>query len=344
MNEMSFLIGILPGRERHVPLSRRRRSRARLLDTKPWRGDAPETWLTGVANPGEPAPVGSPFLNETAVRANGPGRYSAEIDEAWNLRPLPQGGIVTALALRAMAAELDDPGQRLRTLHTSFVAQVAHGPVDVDVEVLRRGRSMSHVRAEVRNPGTPRGHLTTGIFGATREGFAFTDLRPPDDVPRPDECGSFRDPPPPGVETFEPMPFWTERIEGRPALGHAFWEDYVPDRAERAFWYRFDEPPFLEDGTLDPLALVVLADTMPAAVGEKVGPQDRHWFSPSVDLTVHVLDDCLSPWVPAHNRARYAGDGYASADMALWDCGPDGTGTPRLVTYATQLFLFTFLS
>jgi acyl-CoA thioesterase len=290
--------------------------------------------------------VGSPFTTETAVRAAGPQRYAGEIDDAWCLRPLPQGGVVTALALRAMAAELDDPGQRLRTLHTTFAGRVAKGPVDIDVEVLRRGRSMSHLRAEVRNADADRGHLTTGIFGGTREGFAFTDLRPPAGVPTPDECRSFRDPLPPEAEALgldpEPMPFWGERVDGRSALGHAIWDDYVPDRAERAMWYRFDEPPFLEDGTLDPLALVVLADTMPGAVGEKLGRQERFWFAPSVDLTVHLLDACRSPWVLAHNRARYAGDGYASADMALWDCGPAGTDEPRLVAYATQLFLFTF--
>ncbi len=39
---------------------------------------------------------------------------------------------------------------------------------------------------------------------------------------------------------------------------------------------------------------------------------------------------------------RHAGDGYASADMALWDCGAEGTEEPRLVAYATQLFLFRF--
>ena len=98
----------------------------------------------------------------------------------------------------------------------------------------------------------------------------------------------------------------------------------------------------LDDGRLDPLALIVLADTMPGAVGEKIGLTDRPWFAPSVDLTVHLLDDCRSSWVLAHNRARFASDGYASADMALWDCGEDGDGRPRLVGYATQLFLFTF--
>ena len=286
--------------------------------------------------------MGNPFLDTTTVTPSGPARFAATIDDAWNLRPLPQGGIVTAIAARAMAAALDDPTQRLRTLHTAFVAQVAHGPVTVDVELLRTGRSMSHLRAEVVNPGSARGHVTTAIFGAARDGFAFTDLRPPVDVPTPDECPSFRDPRPPEAGAFPTMPFWDVLVEGRTAVGHPPWEDYVPDRAERVLWYRFDDPPVLDDGTLDPLSVVVLADTMPGAVGEKLGRQDRVWFAPSVDLTVHLLDDCRSPWVLAHNRARHAGDGYASADMALWDCGPDGRGTPRLVAYATQLFLFTF--
>jgi acyl-CoA thioesterase len=201
---------------------------------------------------------------------------------------------------------------------------------------------MSHLRAEVAGREATRGHLTTGIFGSPRPGFAFTDLPPPEVAP-PDACPSFRDPPPDGVPRFDPMPFWTHLVEGRAAIGHPPWEEYVPDRAERAAWYRFDQTPFLDDGTIDPLALVVLADTMPGAVGEKVGPGPRKWFAPSVDLTVHILDHCRSPWVLAHNRARHAGDGYASADMALWDCGDDGSGAPRLVAYATQIFLFTYI-
>ncbi len=282
------------------------------------------------------------FRSTTRVTPVEPGRYQATIDESWNLRPLPQGGVVTAVALRAMAELLADPTQSLRSLHTTFAAQVTHGPVTVAVELLRRGRSMSQLRAEVSNPGSSRGHLTTGIFGAPRRGFDFTDLAPPDPIPAPDRCPSFRDPPPPGVVPFEPTPFWDRHVEGRAVLGHAPWDEYVPDRAEHVIWYRFDEPPFLDDGTLDPLALVVVADTMPGAVAEKVGPRDRHWFAPSVDLTVHLLDHCRSPWILAHNRARFAGDGYASADMALWDCGEDGTGPARLVAYATQLFLFSF--
>src|SRR3954464_3422552 len=123
--------------------------------------------------------MGNPFADDTKVVALTPNRYEASIRDAWNLRPLPQGGIVTALALRAMTDTLDHPEQRLRTLHTTFVAQVAAGPVTIEVELLRQGRSMSHLRAEVMNTGARRGHVTTAVFGAPREGFSFTDPRPP---------------------------------------------------------------------------------------------------------------------------------------------------------------------
>ena len=180
--------------------------------------------------------MGNSFAEDTTVSPLGHHRYAASIRDAWKLALLPQGGIVTALALRAMADALDHPDQRLRTLHTTFVAQVAHGPVTIDVELLRQGRSMSHLRAEVMNNGALRGHVTTAVFGSTREGFEFTDLRPPDVVP-PSACPSFRDPPPADFDRhFEPMPFWEQLVEGRPALGNAPWEEYVPDRAETAMW------------------------------------------------------------------------------------------------------------
>lgn len=193
----------------------------------------------------------SAFRRDTTVRALGAGRYAGHLSDVWNLRPLPQGGIVTAVALRAMAEELDDPGQRLRGLHTSFVGQVAHGPLEVTVETLRRGRSMSHVRGEVRNPGAASGHITTAAFGAPRRGFSFTDLEAPE-APPPGDCRSYREPPPEGVPPFEPMPFWERCVEGRSVLGHAPWEDYEPGRAETVQWFGLDDPPLGDDGTLDP--------------------------------------------------------------------------------------------
>jgi len=37
-----------------------------------------------------------------------------------------------------------------------------------------------------------------------------------------------------------------------------------------------------------------------------------------------------------HNRARHAGDGYASVEMELWD------PAHGLVAYATQMMFFSF--
>jgi hypothetical protein len=97
-----------------------------------------------------------------------PGRYTTTVSEHWQLVVVPQGGIVAAIAARAMAAELGDRSQTLRTLTAVFAAQVAGGPVEVDVQVLRRGRSMSQLTATVRNPGAAAGLTAVAAFGAPR--------------------------------------------------------------------------------------------------------------------------------------------------------------------------------
>ena len=273
------------------------------------------------------------FADDVTVRAVGDGRYSAQLDGSWNLVPLPQGGVVVSFGLRAAAAELADPAQRLRTCSTVFAGQVRPGALEVDVRVLRRGRSATQVLTTVRNAGSEAGATTTAVFGAARQGPSLLDVRPPA-VPAPDGCPSYRDPPPPGVEPVGAWPFWT-RVEGRAALGHDPWEEWTPSGSDVATWLRFDDPPRGDDGSLDPLAVVTLADRMPGSVGELMGPTPEPWFAPSADLTVHLLGPATTTWLLAHDRARWAGDGWASAESTLWT--EDGT----LVAHATQMMIFT---
>jgi acyl-CoA thioesterase len=268
-----------------------------------------------------------------------PGRFKAEITDRWMLAVVPQGGVVAAVAARAMAAALGEPTQALRSLSVVFAGQVACGAVEVDVQLLRRGRSMSQLLATVRNPGAAAGLTAIAVFGAPRRGFEFTDLEPPA-VEGPEGLRSFRDPVPPGVD-FEfdgpPMPFWEEIIECRPATRRAPWEPFEPGPSECAYWYRLDDPPLLDDGSLDPVAAIVMCDTMPGAVDQKLGSDSGRWFGPSADFTIHLLGPARPGWLLAHNRARHAGDGYASVEMALWD-PVDRT----LVAYATQVMFFAF--
>ena len=241
--------------------------------------------------------------------------------------------MVASLGLRAAEAELKVDGHQLRTSTTFFVGQVTAGEVDIEVEVLRRGRTASQVQVEVRNPGSATGAKVIAVFGDSREGPTFTDVLFPE-VPAPMDCRSIRDPAPEGFEFIE-MPFW-QRVESRSAIGHAPWEDFQPGAAVSASWLRFEEPPLLDDGSIDPLGVLTMADRMPGAVREGMG-LGRPWFAPSADLTVHHFAPLRTRWMLAYDHARWAGDGWASGESHLWS--EDG----ELVGYATQMMIFTYL-
>jgi acyl-CoA thioesterase len=282
---------------------------------------------------------GNAFARETTAVPDPakPGRYRLELSGDWVVAQVPQGGVVAAVAARAMAAHLAREDQLLRSISAVFAGPVGPGPVEVDVTVLRRGRSLSQLSATVRNVGAEAGLTALAVFGAPRPGFEFTDVSFPE-VPAPEACPSFRDPPPEGVpgRRIAASPFWT-RVEGRAAVGHAPWDRWLPTTSETVGWYRFDEPPVDEQGRLDPLALVVLCDTMPGSVGERMGGSEVEWFGPSADLTVHVVGTASAGWLLARGRARHAGQGYASIELELWD-----PGRRALVAYGTQQMYFQF--
>ncbi|SFP43739.1 Acyl-CoA thioesterase [Amycolatopsis arida] len=271
---------------------------------------------------------------ELAVDGGSPDRYRAALSASWNAPFLPHGGLTTAVAARAMERRLGLPDQPLRSVHTVFVAPVPPGEVTVDVTILRRGRSMSQATATLRTGDGSVGLIATAVFGGNRPGFAFTDATMPEPVP-PEQCTSFRDSPD-SVEGIVPAPLW-EQLEGHLVSGHAPWEEYEPSTSEQVYWYRFEEPPFQPDGTLDRLAFLVVSDTMLGAVSERMGTGLPVWLAPSADLTVRLFGDTHSEWILARNRAHHAGDGYVSLENELWD---PRQGT--LLAHATQLAVFRF--
>ena len=278
--------------------------------------------------------VGS-FTEDVAVEPTSAGRYRAVLDHSWDLIPLPQGGIVTSFALRAACLEVANPSLPLRSSTSVFAGQVTPGQLEIDVQVLRRGKSAIQTLATVRNVGAEAGTTVVGVFGAPRRGPSFVDVGPPI-VPPPLECPAYEDSMPAELAALGTPPFWS-RVEVRRALGHAPWADYQPTTSDSASWLRFRDPPVLADGSLDPLGVLTLADRMPGSVSEKTGSSGPRWFAPSADLTVHLLEPLRTEWVLAHDRARWADGGWASAEATLWD--EHGT----IVAYATQMMLFTVL-
>ena len=263
-----------------------------------------------------------------------PGRYTALVGDAWNAPVYPCGGLVSAIAIRAMEADLGEPRQRLRSFATMFVSTVEAGDLTVDVERLRIGKRMSQLRADVRSAGRAEpGHLTTAAFGEARPGFDFTYLTAPDVGP-PDDYPGFATPPP-GVAVWRSAFF--DNLDFRRVRSFASFEPgWEGGRAEVIRWMRYRVPPRLIDGRIDPLSLIAIADTMPPAIGQYHGPGYPLFHAPSVDLTMRFFADTEDEWLLVRAICHWAGDGYASADVALWD------GRRRLLAHGAQMMLIRF--
>src|SRR5689334_13952205 len=89
---------------------------------------------------------------DTAVRADEavPGRYYVTLPDHWDYL-LPSGGVVMTAALRAAAAHLGDPTQRLASATTIFASPMHPGKCVCDVHVIRRGKSAAQVRVVMRH-------------------------------------------------------------------------------------------------------------------------------------------------------------------------------------------------
>lgn len=280
--------------------------------------------------------AGPNILDATQVElvAGRPGHYRAEVSHAWDAPVYPSGGLVSAVALRAMEAELDLDHQPLRSFSTMFVSTVEAGTLDVAVDRLRVGKRMSQLRADVRGAGsTEPGHVVIAAFGETREGFEFSCVDAPD-CGEPTEYPGFAVPPP-GVPVFRSR-FFDNLEVTRVRMFNSFEKDWEGGRAETIRWIRYRVPPRLPDGRIDPLSLIGLADTMPPAVGQYIGPGFRFYHAPSVDLSMRFFADTDEEWVLLHTKSHWAGDGYASAEVTLWD------RRRRLLAQATQLMLIRF--
>ena len=243
----------------------------------------------------------------------GDGRYRATLDHSWDLMPLPQGGIVASFALRAAEAEVADPAQKLRTCTAVFAGQVAAGELEVDVTVLRRGRSATQVLATVRNAGRDVGDHDARCLRV------FKRAAPPSSTCRSPSSRLRRS----VIRTAKILlPGWSRSHRARSGPASRAAQLSVTRRGRTTSrpgprWLlgcASTIPRYGDDGALDPLGVLTLADRMPGSVAERIGRQGDPWFSPSADLTFHLFEPARTEWLLAHDRARWADDGWASAE------------------------------
>jgi len=259
-----------------------------------------------------------------------PGWYTAELPPDWNFRT-PAGGVLMTIAMRAMQEELDDPDLRPISANTHFCSPVPAGPLEVRVEILRHGNVAAQMRAQLSSTTMPGPGLgVSATFGRLREGFDLIDLEPPD-VPPPEDSIDIQE----QAEVANAgQPAFFKNLDARLALGNPWWTSgWEAGPARLVRWFRYIHPQRLPDGRLDPLALPPIADTMPPALIQKLGPVHPPFHAPSLDLTLHFLEDTSSQWLLTHVHAIRARAGYATANVEIWDDGG------RLLATGTQMMI-----
>ncbi|HEX7097444.1 MAG TPA: thioesterase family protein, partial [Acidimicrobiales bacterium] len=99
-------------------------------------------------------------------------------DRTWWGHDAQFGGYVEALAIVAMRAELDAPEMTPVTTSIQFFRPFLDGELRVEVEVLRRGRTMANAHARLFSQGRLAGQATAS-FGVRRARAEFVAAQPP---------------------------------------------------------------------------------------------------------------------------------------------------------------------
>ncbi len=237
------------------------------------------------------------------------------------------------VAMRAMVAELDDPAFRPVSATTLFCSPVPDGPLEIRVEVLRRGNAAIQMRAALsstRQPGP--GLEVSATFARERVGPDMLAARThglgdPDDA---EDAGDREM----SLAKMGVIPFFCH-FEMRLAHGPAFWRaEWEGGEARSAFWYRYRVAQRdVVTGQNDPLAIPPIADTMPPALLVRLGPDAERIYAPSLDLTVHFLESSSSEWLLVDVRCPRAIAGCATARADIWD------DAGKLIATATQTMM-----
>lgn len=259
---------------------------------------------------------------DTAVEPVGDGRWAVTPSGAWNIGDNANGGYATSLVLRAAAAACSNSGHTepwSLTTHFMRPLQPDGTAAEIDVEVVRAGRTATVVRGELRHAGKMRVAVIAALgdlgVPATDADQAITVAAPA--VPDPEECVDRST-----LEQGVALPI-LERVDVRidPPLA----EPGGADRALMQGWIR------LADGSPpDAFSLPLFADAFPPSLYPRFG---RIGWVPTLELTVQVRRRPASGWVLARLECDDLDDGRMIETGTLWD------STGALVARSRQLGL-----
>ena len=241
---------------------------------------------------GDGAGVTNRFDADTALEGAG-GRWRAEVKEHWFVQRGPNGGLVAALATRALV-DLAGAEQSPRSLSLHYLAPPEAGELEVRAAVERAGRTTTFASIRVLQGGTTVAY-GLGACSAWREGQPSWDVLERPDVPPPAEIAS--------LDTDGAFPFLAN-YEMRPLSA-----------PHNGAWMRT-----AQSRPADPVLLAALTDAwIPAAFAHMEEPN----FVPTIDLTIHWraapgVPAGDHPWVLGLFSTRLGAGGTWEEDGELW--------------------------
>jgi hypothetical protein len=273
--------------------------------------------MTNQAPGGRADSVHEAFSQVSSFRARGAGIFDAEISGEWTIAGKPNGGYLLALLGRAASALTDSGDVVAASAH--YLRSPVPGPVQIEGELLRRGRSISQVRARM-NQG---GRLCVEALVTTSELDPSTaphwDAGVPDGQVAPfDDCIRVKPVAPDGsrVAMFDQAdvrldPEWNGITNGRPS-----------GRGQLRGWLKLPG-----DESFDPISLLYAVDALPPPTFDT----DFIDMVSTTELTAYVRAIPAPGPVRIVTRARLIDPRWVDHTCDVWD------GTGRLVAQATQL-------
>ncbi len=263
------------------------------------------------------AETGTLFSSVSAVEPTAAGSLEASVDPEWTIGGKPNGGYLLAMLGRAAATV--SPHPHVIAASSYYLHAPSPGPVALDVELLREGRSASHVRARMSQDDRP---CIEALFIASRldpESSPYWDRGVPD----------------PGRATFEECPRLIpstpdglpvaimEQIEVRLEPGsRGFTRGEPSGSGELRGWLA------LPGGeSFDPASLLFAVDAFPPATFEI----EYSGWVPTLELTVYVRALPRPGPVRVLHRAHLIDGQRVDESCYIWD------HTGRLVAQGQQL-------
>ena len=236
------------------------------------------------------------------------GVCTADIHPDWRQGRTVFGGLQVALAVRAMRSMVGT-GQQLRSLQATFVAPLSGGRIELRPDVLRTGRTATHVHCNLLLEDGTVGCTIVAIFGASRPSSFVREIPRPEVHVAPEALEDMR-------YSQGTPPSFLQHMQVRWALGTPPYTGYHDPRT--VVYARVREPECTPEE-----ALIALADVIPTPVLSMLREPAP---ASSLNWTLELLGDPdtfdVEGWSLIDTEVRAGIDGYLSQTSVLW--GPSG--------------------